>query len=190
MTSENATPESRARSGVVAEVAQQYDVRPEDLVDPKFGEYSLRVLQARLALVERLQRGGVPAKPVISLSIATTLRRSGNELDQKRRAHRIIRAVAESFEVQVSELTKRKDRSGDLGRAQQILMYLLRTMTALSLAEIGKICGGRDHTTVFAAVRVAEEKLERDSSFASSIDALKASIPEPGAEPISGPEEE
>jgi hypothetical protein len=38
-------------------------------------------------------------------------------------------------------------------RPRQIAMYLARTLTLRSLPEIGRWFGGRDHTTVFHAVR-------------------------------------
>jgi len=35
---------------------------------------------------------------------------------------------------------------------RQILMYLLRTQLQLPLEEVGRLIGGRDHTTVMHAV--------------------------------------
>lgn len=43
-----------------------------------------------------------------------------------------------------------------LARARQLLAYLLRTMCHLSLIEVGMQLGGRDHTTVIAAIRRIE----------------------------------
>ena len=43
-------------------------------------------------------------------------------------------------------------RTRTIARPRQILMYLLRTQLGLPLEEVGKIVGGRDHTTVMHAV--------------------------------------
>lgn len=43
-------------------------------------------------------------------------------------------------------------RARPIARPRQILMYLLRTHLGLTFQEVGKIVGGRDHTTVMHAV--------------------------------------
>lgn len=45
-----------------------------------------------------------------------------------------------------------KSRAQLVARPRQILMYLLRTQLGLPLEEIGRMIGGRDHTTVMHAV--------------------------------------
>ena len=66
------------------------------------------------------------------------------------------RAVLEEFDVPASELhSRRRTRSVVLPR--QICMYLARLHTTLSLAEIGRFFGGRDHSTVLHAVEKVQE---------------------------------
>jgi chromosomal replication initiator protein len=43
-------------------------------------------------------------------------------------------------------------RARPVARPRQILMYLLRTQLSLPLQEVGRLVGGRDHTTVMHAV--------------------------------------
>ena len=50
-------------------------------------------------------------------------------------------------------------------------MYLAKTLTPLSLPDIGKAFG-RDHTTVMHAVKTMEDLLCRDKSLSSDADIL------------------
>lgn len=63
----------------------------------------------------------------------------------------VIDAVSKYF-----SLGKRKllgdSRARPVARPRQVLMYLLRTQLSLPLQEVGRIVGGRDHTTVMHAV--------------------------------------
>lgn len=46
-------------------------------------------------------------------------------------------------------------------------MYLARRLTPLSLPEIGRRFGGRDHTTVLHGVRAVETRLAADDRLAA-----------------------
>jgi chromosomal replication initiator protein len=70
---------------------------------------------------------------------------------------RVIRAVAQSFQIDPEDLKGRKrDRTTALAR--QMAMYLLKEGSSCSLAQIGLEFGKRDHSTVTHAVqRIAAE---------------------------------
>ena len=55
-------------------------------------------------------------------------------------------------------------------------MYLVRQLTDLSLAEIGRLFGGRDHTTVIYACEKVGEMISSDSVFADKINALISTL--------------
>ena len=54
------------------------------------------------------------------------------------------------YNVRVTDLQSRK-RTRSIVLPRQICMYLARSLTMLSLEEIGGYFGGRDHTTVLHA---------------------------------------
>ncbi|MGJ9413977.1 chromosomal replication initiator protein DnaA [Aeromicrobium sp. CF4.19] len=64
----------------------------------------------------------------------------------------IMAQTATYSEFSIDELCG-TNRSRDLVLARQIAMYLCRELTAMSLPQIGKAFGGRDHTTVMHAER-------------------------------------
>lgn len=69
-----------------------------------------------------------------------------------------------------------QQRIRDAVAARQIAMYLIRSMTNLSLDEIGKIFDDRDHSTVLYSIQQVEKKMKQDSSFAEVVKAIKTNI--------------
>ena len=65
----------------------------------------------------------------------------------------ILTAVAEYYNLTIEELLS-ENRSYHITRPRQIAMYIGSKMSKLSLAEIGRRTGDKDHTTVLHAVRV------------------------------------
>ena len=59
----------------------------------------------------------------------------------------VIHAVSNHYQI-TSEILEGKKRNKIAVRSRQVAMFLLREETELSLAAIGKILGGRDHSTV------------------------------------------
>src|SRR5213594_4152041 len=64
----------------------------------------------------------------------------------------IQKFVADQFGVKITEL-KAKNNSKTVAEPRQIAMYLIKTLTAASLPEIGKAFGGKHHSTVIHSVR-------------------------------------
>ena len=77
----------------------------------------------------------------------------------------VMSVAALYFDVSVADICS-PSRSRPLVNARQIAMYLCRELTDLSLPEIGKRFGGRDHSTViFAVNKVKQHMKERETWF-------------------------
>jgi chromosomal replication initiator protein len=63
----------------------------------------------------------------------------------------VIEAVSHHFSIARRALLG-QSRAKMIARPRQMLMYILRTEFGLPLEEVGRIVGGRDHTTVMHAV--------------------------------------
>jgi len=63
----------------------------------------------------------------------------------------LVEAVCKHFSVGKRALMG-KGRTQIIVRPRQVLMYLLRTQLGLPLEEVGRLIGGRDHSTVIHAV--------------------------------------
>jgi chromosomal replication initiator protein len=91
---------------------------------------------------------------------------------------RIQRMVAERYDIRMSELLGR-GRPKMIAEGRQVAMYLTREMTKISLVEVGKAFGGRDHGTVIHAMKVIGARMEQAESFRNMISELKAKITSP-----------
>ena len=89
----------------------------------------------------------------------------------------IARKSAEHFAVKLSDL-RSKSRTKTTVLARNMAIYLARTQTAVTLQELGRWFGGRDHTTILHGFRDIEARLESDTELAAARDAiLKESSP-------------
>jgi chromosomal replication initiator protein len=69
-----------------------------------------------------------------------------------------------------------QQRVRDAVQARQIAMYLIRSMTNLSLDDIGKEFDNRDHTTVLYSIDKVEKQMKKTSSFAETVKEIKTNI--------------
>ena len=69
-----------------------------------------------------------------------------------------------------------QQRIRDAVQARQIAMYLIRSMTNISLDEIGKQFDNRDHSTVLYSIKEVEKKMKKDAAFAEAVKAIKTNI--------------
>ncbi|MCL2082218.1 MAG: chromosomal replication initiator protein DnaA [Oscillospiraceae bacterium] len=87
----------------------------------------------------------------------------------------ILEEVCKFYNLEPSQITG-KSRKGDIVRVRQIAMYLIRTMTSMSLENIGHRIFLRDHTTVLHAVKKVEEHKEHNPAFNNDIKAIIENI--------------
>jgi chromosomal replication initiator protein len=76
----------------------------------------------------------------------------------------IQKTVAEYYKIRLSDLSG-KSRTRSVARPRQLAMALAKELTSKSLPEIGKVFGGRDHTTVLHACRKIKELRESDDGI-------------------------
>lgn len=83
----------------------------------------------------------------------------------------IQKKVAERYNIKVSDLSSAR-RVRSIARPRQIAMYLAKSLTPRSLADIGKKFGKKDHTTVMHAVKKVEELKQKDAEFQEEVNLL------------------
>ena len=87
----------------------------------------------------------------------------------------IIEYIAKYFGLE-SEVLRGQGRGRDIVNARQIAMYLIRRMTNLSLNDIGKAFGDRDHTTVLHSLDKVEKQMRSDPAFAETVKEITTNI--------------
>ena len=69
-----------------------------------------------------------------------------------------------------------QSRAKDLANARHIAIYLCRTLTSLSLVDIGQQFEGRNHATVLSSIRKVESMIKTDPDAAATIRDITANI--------------
>jgi len=87
----------------------------------------------------------------------------------------IKRAVCELFSMR-EEVLLSKRRQKDLVEARQIAMWLAKMHTTLSLPQIGRTLGDRDHTTILHGINKIDGLLAKDENLRARIALLEVRL--------------
>lgn len=87
----------------------------------------------------------------------------------------IVHGVAREWNVSAAALTG-PGRTRALVLPRQIAMYLCRELAHLAFAEIGRLFGGRDHSTVMHNVERAQATLAEDAALGRRVAALRRTL--------------
>ena len=87
----------------------------------------------------------------------------------------IQQQVATAFGISRAELVGSSRAAAPL-RARQVAILLTRESTGLSLPQIGRLYGGRDHSTVLNSLRRIEVGVSEDPQLAERVDRLRGEI--------------
>ncbi len=66
-----------------------------------------------------------------------------------------------------------KSRKREFVQARQVSMYLAQKHTKMPSARIGKLIGGRDHSTVIHSCTAIEQRLKTDKAFIDEINSIE-----------------
>ena len=87
----------------------------------------------------------------------------------------IIKETAKYYSLKEEDL-RGQNRSKNTAMARQVSMYLMRSLTNLSLKDIGAEYEDRNHATVLASIRKVEDLLKTDSSMAGIVRDITSNI--------------
>jgi chromosomal replication initiator protein len=153
-----------ADAGALTELANRIDVN---------------VRQLHGALTRVLAHASLMAKPLSPELIAEVI--PGTRSRRPTSVEEIQQRVAETFGISRAELVG-SSRAATPLRARQVAIFLTRDLTDLSLPQIGRLYGGRDHTTVLNSLRRVEAGLDEDADLAEKVRELRGAIHNPVGE--------
>jgi chromosomal replication initiator protein len=87
----------------------------------------------------------------------------------------IIKIVSDHYNLKTSDIISKK-RPREISYPRQIAMYLCRTLTDLSLPQIGECIGKRDHTTVLHGYEKINAELQNDTLLQNTMEILTKKI--------------
>jgi chromosomal replication initiator protein len=131
------------------------------------------VRQLHGALTRVIAHASLMARPLSSELIAEVIPQS--RAAQATPVEEIQQQVAERFGISRAELVS-SSRAATPLRARQVAIFLTRELTDLSLPQIGRLYGGRDHSTVLNSLRRVEAGLGVDSELTKRVEELRGAI--------------
>ena len=87
----------------------------------------------------------------------------------------IIDKVCSHFNVTVNAVNSRS-RKQEIVLARQVSMYLVQKHTKMPASRIGKLVGGRDHSTVLHSCSQIEKRLQADKGFTAELSTIENSF--------------
>lgn len=89
--------------------------------------------------------------------------------------NKVCESVASYYDLRPADLIS-KSRQRQVVFARQVAMSICRSMLMMSLPEIGRAFGGRDHSTVLSSLRKIEEHKNLDISLQAVLQKLENKI--------------
>lgn len=137
-------------------------------------EGCLNIVAAHAGLGHQSLNGDPEADVDLGL-VEQALEDSLKESNRRVSEEDVLSAVARYFSIDKSTLRgKKRDRT--TAQARHVSMYLLREEVQLPLATIGRVMGGRDHSTVIHACRRIELQLEADTRLRRDLMNIRESF--------------
>jgi chromosomal replication initiator protein len=134
----------------------------------------VNVRQLHGALTRVLAHASLTAKPLsaelIDAVVPKPSRCSGSSPVEE-----IQQRVSTAFGISRAELVG-STRAATPLRARQVAIYLTRELTDLSLPQIGRLYGGRDHSTVLNSIKRVEARCGEDPALATRVEKLRGAI--------------
>lgn len=171
------SPCTETREAIVNDKARRRGIRMSRDV-ARFIAETIRsnVRELEGALTQVAARADMLGRP-ISLTVAREALKDLVTISASRRITMddIIEVVCRHYDVRLTDLqSARRSRSVTVPR--QIAMYLAKSLTQKTLAEIGGSFGGRDHSTVLHSIRKVEEEVTREEDLALRVARMKAEL--------------
>ena len=181
---------SRFKSGLVARIDRpSYEMRiailkkkaelrsvdlPNDVVDYIANTITTNIRELDGAVTKTIGYASLLNRP-ITLDVARTALHEPAGARPQVSIEEILKVVTRHYAVRTSDLQSKK-RTRSIVLPRQVCMYLARSLTMLSLEEIGGYFGGRDHSTVLHAEEKIRNSIQTDPTLANTIEKLKLEL--------------
>ena len=160
-------PEYETRVAIIKRKAALYNLRiPEDVVELIATKIksNVRELEGTIKKLKAYHSlwGQAPTLALAKDAMEAVIKENTNSAITPAS---IIDHVARYFNITVDQLLSNK-KTNEIVFPRQMAMYIIRETTSLSLPEIGKEIGGKNHTTDLYSIRKLEEAMRQDPKIA------------------------
>ena len=171
-------PDYETRMAILRKNAENYDKKIDDSIFQYIAtniKSNIRELEGAFNRI--IAKSKIENQPEITLELAEDALKDIINPDKpdKITPELIIRMVAEHYNVSPEDITSKK-RNSEFVLPRQVVMYLCRELTDTSLANIGKLLGKKDHTTVIHGANKIADELSSNEELKNNIEIIKKKI--------------
>ncbi len=160
------------RVGILESKLEKMDIKiPQNIIDFLASKITSNVRELEGALNKVIAHSTLVGREVTLESTQDILRDLLRSNERIINVEEIQKKVASRYNIKIADMSSAR-RLRSIARPRQIAMYLSKTLTAKSLAEIGSKFGKKDHTTVMHAIKRIEELITSDGDFREEITLL------------------
>jgi chromosomal replication initiator protein len=158
-------PDLETKMAILDKKAEQEGVAlPEDVRVYIATKTKSNVRELEGALVKLVAYSSVTGTPITLAMAQQVLKYIIPNQERRVTMDSVLRAVAERFQLQPAQL-KQKTNAQQIAYPRQVAMYLIKELTQSSLPEIGRMFGGKHHTTVLHSVQKIEKLRHKDADL-------------------------
>ncbi len=167
-------PDIESRIAILrAKAESRQAVLPDEVVEFLARKVQSNIRELEGALNSVIAHAKLNGTPITLASAAEAL--NDTAVSQRKRhitPTKVVDAVAMYYGIE-EKLLKGKTRAREVVVPRQVAMYIMREDTEQSLAEIGAVLGGRDHTTVMHGCAKMERDVEADDRLRQDVLAIR-----------------
>ena len=165
-------PEIETKIAILLKKAEMERINiPEDTAYYLASKVKSNIRELEGCLIRLGAQASLTGRPIDKEMAKNILRDLIEEDEKPINADHIQKVVCEYFGLKLTDI-KAKKRTKEVALPRQIAMYMTKQLTDMSLSDIGKGFGGKDHATVIYACKQVEEKRAKDEAFNRMIENL------------------
>jgi len=170
-------PEVETRIAILRKKSEELGLNhlPDDVAMFIADRVTTNIRELEGCLIRALALADLDGSPLSADLVKEALKdimpQDSEEYEELITAESIQRTVAKHFSVRLSDLRSKK-RHKTFTMPRHVAMYLCRRLTNLSLIDIGRDFGKKDHTTVIHACSKIEESMQNDPNFEKTIEQI------------------
>jgi chromosomal replication initiator protein len=165
-------PEIETKIAILLKKAELERIRiPEDVAYYLASKIKSNIRELEGSLIRLGAQASLTGNPIDREMAKYILRDLIEDEEKPITADHIQKIVCDYFGLKVADI-KAKKRTKEVALPRQIAMYITKQTTDMSLSDIGKGFGGKDHATVIYACKQVEGKRSKDETFNRMIENL------------------
>jgi len=169
-------PEVETRIAILRKKSEELGINlPDDVAMFIADRVTTNIRELEGCLIRALALADLDNVPLsvdlVKEALKDIMPKDSEEYEELITAESIQKIVAKHFGVRLSDLRSKK-RHKTFTLPRHVAMYLCRRLTNLSLIDIGRDSGRKDHTTVIHACNKIEESMQNDPNFEKTIEQI------------------